>query len=546
LDEEYGRLPAYALTPFCTPELYETKYFTTYHRLMRAHARPIALAALAVALAGDLLLRGGESRLGITLLVALVAGTAWLIGPRTNPANAPRERTLLLGGMVLAATGLVLRDAEVLYAIDILSVLGMAALAVWRGGGGRVARLQVLDAPRAALLTVLTALLSAPEVLRHAVRPGDRVAVGGEGAAHDQTGHAPAMRTRALAIGMVLAAPPLLLVLVLLSAADHVFGRALTSIGDVFARDGMQHLVTIAVLAWITTGWLRGTLDGPAVVRLPDIRSPGLPFASAGVALYGLMALLTLFLGTQLRVLFGGAAYLRATVGLTVAEYAREGFLQLVVVSGIVLATLVAADWLLTPTDGARRRYRTVGVALMVLVAALLVSAAARLALYVTHFGLSTDRVVATAIMVWVIAALATFSATILRGRRARFAPVMLLVTIGWVALLNAANPEAIVARVNLARAADGNAFDATYHATLSADALPVLRAGAATLPAADCTALAQGLTAAWATRRPARRDWRTLSLPYARAAAAERGAPTGAGCTPPCVSVAACVAASR
>jgi hypothetical protein len=118
-----------------------------------------------------------------------------------------------------------------------------------------------------------------------------------------------------------------------------------------------------------------------------------------------------------------------------------------------------------------------------------------------------------------VMAALATFSATILRGRRARFAPVMLLVTIGWVTLLNVTNPEAIVARVNLARAADGNAFDATYHATLSADALPVLRAGAATLPAAECAALAQGLRAAWAKQAPERRDWRTRSLPYARGA---------------------------
>lgn len=487
---------------------------------MHTHARHIALAALALAFAGDVLLRGGESRLGITLLVALVAASALLIAPRTQQADARRERTLLLAGMLLAATGLVLRDAEVLYAIDILSVLCMAALAVLRGSGTRLAQLQVLDAPRAAVLSVITALLGAPDVLRSALRPAHGPA-GNERAAIDQAGSAPApaVRTRALAIGMVLAAPPLLLVLVLLSAADHVFGRALTNIGDVFARDGMQHLVTIVVLAWIATGWLRGTLDGPAVVRVPDMRSPGLPFASAGVALYGLVALLTLFLGTQLRVLFGGAAYLRATVGLTVADYAREGFLQLVVVAAIVLATLVAADWLLTPNDGARRRYRAVGVLLVGLVAALLVSAATRLALYVTHFGLSTDRVIATAIMVWVIAAFATFSVTMLRGRGARFAPAMLLVTIGWVALLNAANPEAIVARVNLARAADGTLFDAPYHATLSADALPALRAGAATLPAAECTALAQGLRAARAKRAPERRDWRTLSLPYARGA---------------------------
>ncbi|MHB8839080.1 MAG: DUF4153 domain-containing protein, partial [Gemmatimonadaceae bacterium] len=199
-------------------------------------------------------------------------------------------------------------------------------------------------------------------------------------------------------------------------------------------------------------------------------------------------------------------------------------FFQLVVAAAVVLATLVAADWLLAPSDEAVRRYRAAGTVLVGLVALLLVSAVARMWLYVTSFGLTIDRMVATAIMCWVVAALATFAATMLRGHGARFAPVMLLVTIAWVASLNAVNPEAIIVRTNVARAVEGKAFDAPYHAKLSADALPALIAAAPSLPAKECTALSESLARVWKTRRAVRADWRTWSLPYARAIAAGAG----------------------
>lgn len=474
--------------------------------MVQRTSQMIILGALLIAIAGDLLLRGGEWRLGATLLIALVTVSAFVIG-----GAADRERTFLLAGTAVAALGPVLRDSEALYAIDLLSVLCMGALAVWRGSGRSLARFEVLDAPRAAVLAVLTTIVGAPEVLRAS---GHTEADAGARAA----------RTRALALGVVLALPPLLLVMALLGSADSVFGSFLQSTADFLALEGVQHVVVIVALAWLAMGWLRGTLGGSAVVKLPEIHSPGLPFATASVGLYGLVLLLTLFLGTQVRVLFGGAEYLSATAGLTVAEYAREGFFQLVVVAGIVLATLVAADWLVAREEEAVRRYRAAGTVLAGLVAALLVSAVARMWLYVTNFGLTIDRVLATAIMLWVLAAIVTFAATMLRGRGEHFAPVMLIVTIGWVVSLNAVNPEAIVVRANLARVAAGEAFDAPYHAKLSADALPALLAAAPRLPAKECAALSESLATVWTKRRAARSDWRALSLPYARAIAAGAG----------------------
>ena len=485
---------------------------------MLIRSRQVLIAALLLGVVGDQMLRGGMPRLGFTLLVLLGIACATFIGGRGE-----RERSWILAGVGVAALGLVFRDSEMLFVVDLLSVLCMGALAIWHGSGRRVSQFALLDPPRAVFLAVLTAVIAAPKVLFASSPDAD---VSG----------ARATRFRALAIGTVLAVPPLFIVASLLGSADVFFARflqVLVDTVDVLFGNGVEHLVVIVVLSWLATGWLQGTLGGPTGAGVPEIRSPSIAFTSVSVALYGLVVLLALFLGTQARVLFGGAAYLDATAGLTVAEYARSGFFQLVIAGGVVIGTLLAADWLTEERDD-DRRYRAVGMVLVLLVTALLGSAVARMWLYVRNYGLSTERTFAIAQMIWVFAALGVFTATVLRGRRARFMPALLVVTIGWVALLNAANPEAIVVRVNIARASVGNTgpglrFDAAYHARLSADALPALLAGAPRLPAADCEALGVALAAEWkrvAATRVGQEDWRGLDLPRARALAwSERGA---------------------
>ncbi|MCE9601120.1 MAG: DUF4173 domain-containing protein [Gemmatimonadetes bacterium] len=479
---------------------------------MRTRARQILLAALLLGVVGDQLLRGGMPRLGFALLVLLGIGCVIFIGGRGDG-----ERSFILLGVGVAALGLVVRDSEMLFAVDMASVLCMGALAVWHGSGRRLSQLALFDPPRAAFLATLTAVIAAPQVLRGSAPETDGAA-------------ARATRWRALAIGTVLAVPPLFIVASLLGSADVFFARFLQFFADgvdVLFSNGLQQVVTIAVLAWLATGWMQGTLGGPTGAGVPEVRSPSIAFTSVSVALYGLVVLLALFLGTQARVLFGGAAYLDATAGLTVAEYARSGFFQLVIAGGVVIGTLLLADWL---TEGREddRRYRAVGTVLVLLVAALLGSAVARMWLYVRNYGLSTDRAFAIAQMGWVFAALGVFAATVLRGRRSRFVPSLLVATVAWVALLNAANPEAIVVRVNAARAASGDPghgrrFDVAYHAHLSADALPALLAAAPSLPPAVCEAVGVAVMAEWervAANRRGKADWRGLDLPLARALA--------------------------
>ncbi len=452
-------------------------------------------------MAGDYLLRGGMWRLGFALWIATICVTAAMLGPRPS-----RERGLLLVGTALAPFGLVWRDAEMVYTIDMLSLLCIGALTIWHGSGRRIGELSVVEAARAGILAALNTALGAAGLLR---------ASGPEFSTEPTV----QSRRRAVVIGCVLAVPPFAVVAALLASSDQVFSGMMERLLSTMAVDGLRHLLVAIVLGWMVAGWLRAAFGDAVGASVLTVQRPGLPFPTVAVALYALIALLLLFVATQARVLFGGAEFLRITEGLTVANYARDGFFQLVLAAGVVLGTLVIAEWLLATDDAVgRRQYRVAGAILLALVATLLVSASVRIWLYVGEFGLSIDRALASAAIVWVLAALVVFAATTLRGSPRRFAPVTLYCTIGWVVSLNLVNPEARVVDVNLSRAAHGLPFDAKYHAQLSADALPALFRGAHRLSLPDCQKLWAELHDAWRIRLVADgSDWRSWNVPRTR-----------------------------
>jgi hypothetical protein len=487
--------------------------------MTKSHRSQLLVAALVAGIAGDLLLRGGQWRAGFAVWIAGLALSMLLICGRAN-----RERLLMLAGVTCAAFGLAFRDAELLYAIDMLSVLCMGALLIWQGTGHTLADLTLVRTARAGMIAALNTVAGAPGLLARNETDTD---TGSTGTARSTI--------RALTIGAALAAVPLFLVTGLLSASDIVFGRLMDEVFSTVVTDGLSHLFITVLLAWITAGWFRASTGHALGHSVPDPRAPGLPFITVSVVLYALVALLLAFVLTQARVLFGGAEFLRTTANLSVANYAREGFFQLIAASGVVLATLVMAEWLLAADDvHARRQYRTVSVALLALVALLLVSSATRIVLYMNEFGLSVDRAFASAAIVWVFGVLVAFALTTQRGRPMHLMRAAIVVTVGWVSLVNVINPEALVVRVNVARAESGASFDAKYHARLSADALPLLLERANRLQLADCAALHAELRVWWTTRfadpEEGGSDWRSSNLPLIGARrwfAAERSAPT-------------------
>jgi hypothetical protein len=472
-------------------------------------SRRLLVAALGLGVLGNWVFRVDFLRLGFMSWVLGLAVVAWLATPAATAGdpNRPREHRLLMVSAAVLASMFVFREAEMLYALDFFALVVLAAVIGWRAFGRPLAELVPRDAIAGGLSALTTALGGAPLLaLRDAAPP--------------RLGAEERKTISGFTVGMFIAAPVLLVVAALLGKADPVFGGFLANLADLLDIELIGHLVGIAAATWIAAGALRGSLVPIAGgFAIPDGMVPRVGFPVVAPLLGGLALLLSAWIGVQVRVLFGGSAYIVETSGVTVAEYARAGFFELVVIAGIVLAVLLATDEFLDRTEErARRSFRVVGRLLLVLVGVLLISALQRLGLYLGYFGLTEDRVLALAVLVWVALVLAWFGWTVLRDARSRFAPGVLVLSAVWLMALNASNPEKLIVRTNLARAEAGKEFDVAYHLTLSADAVPALLAGAPRLGLARQKELEAGLARVWAGHAIARGDWRTWSLPYDRA----------------------------
>jgi hypothetical protein len=279
----------------------------------------------------------------------------------------------------------------------------------------------------------------------------------------------------------------------------------------------VQHAFFICFWGALVAGYLRwGLLGRPPLNLTPAIGTPTtiIPLATA----IGLLdALFLLFVVVQMRYFFGGAGLVEETSGLTYAEYARKGFFQLVATSGLVLPVLLTADAIIRGGTPAQLRvFRQLAGLLLALLAVIMASALWRMRLYVDAFGLSEIRLYATAFMVLLVGVFAWFAWTVLRGRRQRFAFGVLMQAFAVLAGLHVLNPDAFIVGTNLNRPAAERPFDATYAASLSADAVPVLLEALPRLSVEDQCAVADRLSRRWDGDPPP--DWRTWNWSRGRA----------------------------
>ncbi len=284
---------------------------------------------------------------------------------------------------------------------------------------------------------------------------------------------------RGMAVGRVLV--PVLATLVvllvfggLLGDADAVFARFLDAMTPDIRLDEtlVLRVLLAAGAAIVVTTYVLAQRAG-TIETTPWAR-PVRPVLDWAAPLVALDLLLGAFVVVQFGALFGGDRRVQETVGLTYAEYARSGFGQLLVVAlltlGVVAVVARVAD------DSHRRlRDRLLGV-LIGLTVVVLASSVLRLSLYTSEFGLSRLRVSAYAMLLWVGLVLAL---VVVAGTVHRFVPhlprtvVVLTGTLAMVFVL--AQPDALIARVNIARAEAGADLDLAYLGGLSADAVPVI-----------------------------------------------------------------------
>jgi len=406
----------------------------------------VLIAAAVAAVLTDLALRSGVAGVAGTLLVVAVVAAVLASG---------RVAGVQAAGVVAAAVPfgifLSVRMSPWLLPFDILAIGGLLILGASLAGGG-----SLLDLPLPNLA------IRALHALGHGLAaPGFMVA--------------PLQRTRPAALlrGLGLALPLLVVLGLLLASADAIFAGFFTWWSP---ETVILHAVLLGVGAWGAIGLLRLTSAEPA----PD--APRLPYrlghVEATVVLGSLLALFAAFAAAQAVALAGGGRHVLETAGLTYAEYARTGFFQLLAVAAITLVSLIGLRAITDLSDEAHtRRFTVMAEAAIALTMVIVLVALRRLGLYQDAYGLTMLRLYSSVFAAWigVVLVLAGLGLAGVAAERAWFPAAALVAGLGLLLGLNIVNPEAVVVRHNVDRAAKTQKVDPSYLAELSDDAVPEL-----------------------------------------------------------------------
>ncbi|WP_226898888.1 DUF4153 domain-containing protein [Nonomuraea phyllanthi] len=389
--------------------------------------------------------------LGI-VLVSMVLGAAAL--PAVIRRMTPWTVAFGLTAYFLISMAAV-RDADWLVALLLVAGAGLGALAVSGAGAGWLGVIR-------GGMSVLLALGPVPWFL---AEPFKRLS--------SRRRFMPALA--ALGITAVL----LLVFGLLFASADAVFAsfvERLTTAPD-WADSAPLRIFLFAVFAVF--------LAAVVLVALRPVVDPVGPDTKFGVSrsvwllpLTAVNLLFASFVAVQITALFGGNAWVLRTAGLTYAEYARQGFFQLVVVSVFVLGIVAVASGLLKVE---RRERLLLGVLLGVLCAltmVVLASALHRMNLYTDAYGLSRLRLSVQATVWWLGAlfALVLLAGTVrLLGRGSGWLPrTVVLVTGLGLGAFAVVNPDLQVAQSQVEIRGVTN-LDSDYLGDLGAEAVPAL-----------------------------------------------------------------------
>ncbi|NNF27108.1 MAG: DUF4173 domain-containing protein [Gemmatimonadetes bacterium] len=477
--------------------------------------RTMLTAGVVMGLAGDQLLRVPDGPgLNFFLLLAGLALSVWAVA-RSTGRQLSRESSLWLGLGVVCGAALLWRGSGMIRFWTFVAACGAFALPTLHAGRAWVTRAGVLDVAAAAVGTCLHTAFGAVRLII-GLRSEEREATDSRGPARS------AFRTAV--VGTLLAAVPLFVFGALFVSADAVFARILGDLVRFDLETVASHLFAVAALGWLTCGYLTGMVVGTDLRGDRDFRGalPRLGTAEVATAM-GLVDLLFLaFVAVQLRYLFGGASLVQVTPDLTYAEYAREGFFQLVAAVALAIPWMLGTHALLEDR-GLKARSWFAGLAgtQLALLLVVVASAVQRMLAYQGAYGLTELRVVATTGLVALTALLLWFGATVLSGRAHRFSFGVLVTGYLLVAALQIMNPAGLVVRHNLDRSVALGGVDVEYLASLGSDATPGLVARIAELDGDEQCLVAERLLRSWGPDRPG--DWRSFNLSESRARSAVR-----------------------
>ncbi len=328
--------------------------------------------------------------------------------------------------------------------------------------------------------------------------------------------------------GLLIAAPIVVVISVLLMAADAAFESVVHSTFNFDPEKFINHTGFSMLFSWLVLGYFRaiifGRIEGDSVPKTPaakEVKAPAFSitehttlepeekaetkhnpddrtgeaskneswfripeFMRLGLVetciILGLINLVFLaFVIIQVPYLFGGMDLVQNTPDFKLAEYARRGVGELLNVSLLILPVLLVTHWLLKKENPFNEKvFRVLAGIQIGLLFVIMMSAAQRLFLLTGSlgYGLTSYRVYAGFLLIWLTLVFVWFCMTVLRGMRQQFAYGAFWSALFVVAMLHFINPDDFVVRTNVELMLQGREFDASYNTSLSADAVPALR----------------------------------------------------------------------
>lgn len=470
--------------------------------------RGLSVVALALVLgvAGDALLRVTPwgINVGLWMALLLVGGVGLVRWQRISVAG---EGEGLLVPVLFFAVAFAWRDSATLHLVNSAALFSLLALAILHYRSGQIRIAEVTDyTAKVSYAFGQTLSGSAPLLTTD---------IDWQEIPHSQwSGTA-----RALARGAMFSLPLLWIFGTLLTSADAAFEQLATAVFHWLFTEYLGHLFFIVVIAWLVGGLLRQMLITPEwqppAPKNREAKSLGVIEVTVMLGL--LNALFLAFVWVQFRYFFGGSEAATAVPGLTLAEYTRRGFFELVTVAALVLPLLLVVHWLLRKEQPLHEQiFRGLAGTLIALLFVIMISAVQRMWLYQSQYGLTELRFYSTAFMGWLAVVFVWFSLTVLQGKRDHFAFGMLVSGIATAVLLNVVNPDAVIVRTNIDREGAAASLDANYVTSLSADAVPTLFAVLPTLTEEKRRAVVDQLLLRWSP--PTTSDWRTWNWSRSRA----------------------------
>ncbi len=283
-------------------------------------------------------------------------------------------------------------------------------------------------------------------------------------------------RTKEIIRGSIMALVALVVFTWLFASADAVVGKILSNFfsfnipDDFFGRVILGTFVASFCIGAFS--FIFRKVHAEPLSAEPTKRNLGM--LETKILLGSVCTLFFAFILLQISYLFGGAEHLLAE-GLTYAEYAREGFGQLVFVAVLSFIIISFTARQIEQRDGSHpREFKILSGILVIEVIAILVSAFSRLSLYENAYGFSEARLWSHAFMIWLAFGLLLLAYHIWKDSKdSTFSFYAFCSIVVFLATMNTVNPDVFIAQQNLERYEETGKIDAAYLASLSTDALP-------------------------------------------------------------------------